>query len=151
MIQIAKVIGLSDTLAEIEVSRKAMCDGCHKMQCNGKCAMSGIMSSGNKMTAYAVNEADAKIGDTVEISTSDKDVLGAAAIVFVLPLVIGLLCYAASMLLGFSSDISTIAAIIGFVTVFPFLRIFEKKAKHKKPKLIVFRILTDDTGMSDDE
>ena len=152
MVQRAKVIGLDNDLAKIEVSRKAMCDGCHKMQCSGKCAMSGLMSSGSKMTALAVNKADAKVGDTVEISTSDKEVLGAAAIVFILPLAIGLLGFTTAKLLGLSSDISTIAAVAGFVAVFPFLRLFEKKSHAGEPKLVILKVLSDDdTVGSDDE
>lgn len=152
MVQRAKVIGLDNGLAKIEVSRKAMCDGCHKMQCSGKCAMSGIMSSGNKMTALAVNKADAKVGDTVEISTSDKEVLGAAAIVFILPIAIGLLCFTLAKLLGFSSDISTIAAVAGFAAVFPCLRLFDRKSHKNEPKLVILKVLSDDdTAESDDE
>ncbi|MBE6707780.1 MAG: hypothetical protein E7578_00885 [Ruminococcaceae bacterium] len=152
MVQRAKVIGFKNGLAEIEVSRKAMCDGCHKMQCSGKCAMSGIMSSGKKMTAYAINKADAEIGDSVEVSTSDKEVLGAAAAVFILPLIMGLICYVTTTLLGLSSDICIISAVVGFIIVFPFLRIFERKMKNNEPRLTILRILSDDDNViSDDE
>ena len=152
MVQTAKVIGLKDDLAEIEVSRKAMCDGCHQMHCGGKCAMSALMSSGSKMTAYAINNVDATIGDTVEISTSDKEVLTTAAAVFMLPLVIGLLLYMVSVFIGLSSRICVISAIVGFVAVFPVLRILDSKKKQRMPKISILRIISDDDiVLSDDE
>lgn len=151
MVQTAKVIGITDHLAEIEVSRKAMCDGCHKMQCSGKCAMSGLMSSGEKMTSFAVNKVGAKIGDTVEIETSDKEVLGTAALVFLLPLITGFAFYSLAVFLKFTMSIAVAAAVVGFVSVFLFLNLLEKKIRQREPKLTVTRILYDDADVQSDD
>ena len=56
MTQTATVKSVNGDKAVIEVSRKAMCDGCHNSNCGGSCPMSGIFSSGKMMTTTAVNK-----------------------------------------------------------------------------------------------
>ena len=150
MIQRAKVVEISDGHAVVQVSRKAMCDGCHKSECGGSCAMSAIFANGSTMTATAVNEAGAVVGDTVEIETSDKEVLGVASLVFLLPVVLGGVLYAAGSLLKLSSEICTAMAVAGFVAVFPFLRIVEKIKRRKGPRLFVIRVVNDNEYIRDE-
>ncbi len=151
MVQKAKVVDISGNLAVVEVSRRAMCDGCHKTGCGGKCAMSAIFATGSTMTASAANDIGAEIGDTVEIETSDREVLGTAAVVFILPIIIGGLFYASGMMLKLSSQICAVLAVAGFAAVLPFLRLIEKKKRKMGPQLFINRIITDDADYSDEE
>lgn len=145
MVQIAKVKNTNGKHCEIEVSRKAMCDGCHKSDCGSGCPMSGLFSLGRSMTAFAVNKAGASVGDTVEIETSDKSILLTAAAVFVLPIICGGIFYATAYYFRLDSIISAILAIIGFVIPFLFLKIAENQKKDREPSIIVARILKEDT------
>jgi len=151
MVQTAKVISKNGSLAVVEVSRKAMCDGCHNSKCEGGCAMSGLVSGGSKMTATAINEAKANIGDTVEIETSDKEVLSLALIVFIMPIIVGGIFFAVATHFGLAADISTILAIVGFAAAFPFMKIAEKRQSAKGPRLVVKRIVTDDSADGQNE
>lgn len=151
MVQKAKVVETSGNIATIEVSRKAMCDGCHKTKCGDKCAMSAIFANGSTMSAEAVNSIGAKVGDTVEIETSDSKVLGTATIVFILPILIGALFYTAGVFFGLKAAICVALAVFGFVSVFPFLRIIENKKRKKGPELFICRIITDEDILCDDD
>ena len=142
MQQTATVKEINSKYATIEVSRKAMCDGCHKSECGGSCPMSGLFSSGKTMTANAINDADAKLGDIVEIETSDREVLASALLVFILPLVSGGIFYAVSSLLSLDVKLCTILAVAGFIIPLPFLKLLENKTKKKDPQIKIVRILS---------
>jgi len=67
-----------------------------------------------KMTANAVNEAYAKPGDVVYISTPSKTVLFYSAVVFILPIIIGIAFY---FLASLFTDITAILALISVAAV----------------------------------
>ena len=141
MTQTATVKSVNGDTAVIEVSRKAMCDGCHNSNCGGSCPMSGIFSSGKTMTTTAVNKIGAVAGDTVEIETEDKEVLSAALFVFLLPLIFGGFFYVISSFITDSSVIQTVFAIIGFLFPFPFMKLLDNKRKNAVPKITVVRVI----------
>ena len=143
MVQKATVISVDGKYAEIEVSRQSMCGGCHQMKCGG-CSIAGLMSSGGKMKALAVNLAEASVGDTVEIETSDREVLKTAAAVFLLPIISGAIFYAAALYFSLPPDICAISAIAGFLLLFLLLRTAEKKLERREPKIVVSKILESD-------
>lgn len=143
MVQTATVKKICGKLAEIEVSRKAMCDGCHNSNCGSGCPMSSLFSSGKSMTATAVNKAGAVPGDTVEIETSDKEVLTSAVLVFILPIILGGVFFAVSSYFGANAYLSAGLAVLGFVLPFPILKIAENKAKTKEPSIIITRIINN--------
>ena len=143
MTGIATVKSADGKYAVIEVSRKAMCDGCHNSDCGGSCPMSGLFSSGKTMTAKAVNQIGAKAGDIVEIETSDREVLSSALCVFILPLIVAAAFYTLASLLSVDIRICTILSAVGFVVPFPFLRLLENKKNKKTPQISVIRIITD--------
>ncbi len=143
MVQTAIVKSLSGKLCTIEVSRKAMCDGCHKSDCGSGCPMSGLFSSGRAMTATAVNKAGASVGDTVEIETSDSFVLLTAAAVFILPLIFCGIFYLTASYFHLNSYFTTIFAIAGFIIPFFILKMVERRKKDSEPSITVTRILND--------
>ena len=141
MTQTATVKSVNGDKAVIEVSRKAMCDGCHNSNCGGSCPMSGIFSSGKMMTTTAVNKIGAVAGDIVEIETEDKEVLGAALLIFLLPLVLGGLFYTVTSWISDSSLIQTVSAITGFLLPFPFMKLLDNKKRNSAPKISIVRIV----------
>lgn len=141
MKQTATVKSISGKFAEIEVSRKAMCDGCHNSNCGSGCPMSGLFSVGKSMIASAENRIGASPGDQVEIETSDREVLLSAVLVFILPVITGGLAFMLSSYFGASYLVSAILSVLGFIAPFPFLRIAEKAQKNKSPKIIITKII----------
>ncbi len=86
MEQRAKVISVSGNQAIIEVRRKTACghdcDNCH-----------GCSSPDETIRVSAFNECNAKNGDDVIITSSSKQILGLAALLYIMPLVLMFLGY----------------------------------------------------------
>lgn len=152
MEQTAIVIATDGKYATVRVSRKAMCDGCHKTACGKGCAMSSLVAGGSTATANAINEVGAAVGDTVSVVSSDRAILTTAAAVFATPLVFGGAFYALALCLGASDTVSVCFAVLGFLAPFPFLRIAEKRRSGREPLLTVSRVVdTDENGIADGE
>lgn len=138
MRQRAVVISTNGELAEIEVSRSTMCDGCHKNgECGHTCELSGIVSGGKKMTTMAQNRVGAEVGDIVEVETEDRKVLGYAALVFLMPLLVCSVFYFIADAISDSDLTSMIVAALGFVLSFVALTILDRRKKRQQPDIII--------------
>jgi len=151
MVQKAVVESTDGKYARISVSRKGMCDGCHKMSCGEGCPMSSLISSGKEMTADAVNEIGAVPGDTVMVESPDAKVLGAAAAVFIMPLVFGIVCFAVAAAFGAGEMIAALCALGGFVLAMIVLRIINGIIQKKGPTLVIVKIIEKDGHSHSDE
>ena len=134
----ATVVKTEGNIAEIEVRRATMCEGCEKSGgCGGHCDISGLVATGGKMTAKAYNKIGAAVGDTVEVETESSRVLAYAALVFLLPLFIGGAFFAIADLVWKNSGISLLAAAVGFVLTFVFIAVIDRKTAKKKPDIVI--------------
>lgn len=130
MRQRAVVIKTEGKLAEIEVSRSTMCDGCQKNGgCAHHCELSGIVANSGKMRTTAQNTIGAKPGDTVEVETESTKVLGYAALVFVLPILVCAVFYFLADAVFSSETYALIAAAAGFVLSFLGISFFDRSKK----------------------
>ncbi|AOT72833.1 SoxR reducing system RseC family protein [Geosporobacter ferrireducens] len=128
MHQVGKVLEiLKGNKAGILMNKHAACGDCGACQ-HGKENMS--------LTITAINEVGAEVGDMVEVNMETQDVLGAAFIIYVIPLffmIIGVV--GGNFLLnkiGFIGNIEVYSAVIGFILMtlsFITIRMFEKKFK----------------------
>ncbi|MBR5446559.1 MAG: SoxR reducing system RseC family protein [Clostridia bacterium] len=132
--------------ATVEVSRSAMCDGCVKQDCAGHtCAAGALLGSSKTMTAKAKNPLGASVGDTVWVESADKTVLGYAALVFLMPVVVCFLLYAAAEALFTTLWIPYAAAAFGFIASFAVIGFVEKKKKNAEPDIIITDIVYGET------
>lgn len=92
----ARVIATEGTVATVEVQRKSACEGCHKMTSGEGCGVCSLLGSDNRFTSKADNSLGAKVGDRVEIETGTGRVLFYSTLVFLLPVLVGILLYAVS-------------------------------------------------------
>lgn len=130
MRQRAVVIKTEGKLAEIEVSRSTMCDGCQKNGgCAHHCELSGIVANSGKMRTTAQNTIGAKPGDTVEVETESTKVLGYAALVFVMPILVCAVFYFLADAVFSSETYALIAAAAGFVLSFLGISFFDRSKK----------------------
>ena len=98
---------LSNGMAEIAVRRESACGGnCHA--CGGTCASKNIIK------VSAKNPVLAGVGDRVVVASSTSGILGAAVVVYVIPLVLFFTFYAVSALLGAAATLCTTASLLGF-------------------------------------
>ena len=109
MLQKAVVKGvIYRTHAEIEVQRQGACSH----DC-GKCGGCGHPTE--RIRATAINRIGAETGDVVTIEGSSKQILGMAAVVYAIPLVLFFVLYGVCAGLGLSEGPAACAGIIGFV------------------------------------
>lgn len=140
MTQRAKVVETADGYAVIEVSRAAMCDGCHN-SCGSSCPMAGIFGKGKSARARAKNHVGAAVGDVVTVEAGASSVLLPAAMLFLLPLIIAAAFYAAAYHLSANQNASLISAIAGFVAAFGISAIAEKRKRTREPEIRITAIV----------
>lgn len=100
---------LLNGMAEIEVARASACGH----DCS-KCGGCGTAVQ-QRIRAIARNEARAQLGDIVTIEGDTKKVFGAAAMVYILPLVLFLAVYAMARVGGLADSMAALVGASGFV------------------------------------
>lgn len=143
MRQRAVVIRTEGKIAEIEVSRSSMCDGCQKNGgCEHHCELSGLIAgSGKTMKTTAQNRIGAEAGDTVEVETESTKVLGYAALVFMMPMLVCAVFYFLASALFASETAGVIAAAVGFALSFVGISLFDRAKKKSLPDIVIVDIL----------
>lgn len=142
MRQRAVVIKAEGKYAEIEVSRATMCEGCQKNGgCEHPCELSGIVAGSGKMRTTAQNKIGAKPGDTVEVETESTKVLGYAALVFVMPILVCAVFYFLGKAIWSSETPALIAAAAGFVLSFLGISVFDRSKKKSEPDIQIVEIV----------
>lgn len=112
MIQTAKVLSiLDDGRAMVTVKRQSAC-GHDCSKCGGGCAELAVLPT---VTVKAENLAHAVVGDTVTVASSSKKILGAAVLVYMVPLVLFLLGYCVAGAMGLGGGVCAAIGIGGFV------------------------------------
>lgn len=110
MIQKALVKKILDTThAEIEVQRQSACGH----DCS-KCGGCGTPTE--RIQAIAVNSVHADVGDIVTVEGSSKQILGMAAVVYAIPLVLFFVLYGICAAFHAPEAISILAGFIGFIS-----------------------------------
>lgn len=142
MRQRAVVIELSGKEALIEVSRATMCDGCEKHGgCEGHCEITGLLSTGGKMKTRALNTVGASVGDTVEVETASRKVLGYAALVFILPIIVAGILYGLAEKIWRTQGAALIGAGVGFAVTFAGIAVFDRIKSKALPDIEIVDIV----------
>lgn len=117
---------LSETTAEVEVVRRGACGG----DC-AKCGGCEAMAVGKNVSIHVNNPIGALIGDTVTIEGETKKVLGFAALVYTLPVVLFFMGYVLFALLQKGEGIAALGgcvfAAIGVLIAIRYNRKMEQK------------------------
>ncbi len=143
MTQKGTVLEVNGKTALVSVRRSSMCDGCEKNSgCSGSCGAGELLGAGKTMTAVASNEIGAAVGDTVELETESRTVLGYAALVFLFPILLCGGAYGVSTALGAGEKAAMIWAVGGFAGAFLLILVFDRLKKKKgTPDIKITRIL----------
>lgn len=139
MKNIGRVVNLRDGLAEIAIGRHATCESC------GACLAS---LDPKQRTLLAANDRGAGIGNTVEIEVPPVRAVGAAFLLFIAPLALGLagayLGYRIALSLGWPEAIVAIGlGCVAFMLSLLILRFAEHSGSRARMARIV-RILPDE-------
>ena len=146
MRQRARVLEVKGKTATVSVSRASMCEGCVKSGgCGGHCDLTGLVAMDRSMKAEAQNPIGAKPGELVEVETDSRRVIGYAALVFLLPVIVCGLCYMAGSRLFGGEKAGVIAAAVGFVLTFALIALIDRTLRRRTPDIrIVERVGTPD-------
>lgn len=110
------------TSAEVEITRSSAC--------GESCASCGLCP-GQTARIYAINDVNAKAGDTVIIDMSDKKVLGAAFLVYIVPLIMLIAGYFSGYALFKSDGIAILTGFIFMAVTFILLMRTDRKLKRR--------------------
>ena len=141
MRQKAVVLETYGKRAKIKVLRSSMCEGCTKKDGGGSCACGELMGANRVMIAEAENNVNAVSGDAVEIETESSVVLGYAALVFLVPV---LLFFAGYMVAQACTAVEYLPWIIGagcFLLSFLPILILEKQKQKIAPQIRIVAVL----------
>lgn len=120
--------------AQVSVIRTSACDGCHSKDFCLSC-------SKKEMTVSVLNDIGAMPGDTVELFSPTGRVLGYAALVFVLPIVLSILGYIGAYYL-FGEGSATLGALGAFVLTFAVIcAAFNTPWAKKKTRMHISKII----------
>jgi len=131
MKQTAIVEAVSGENAKVKVKRDSACAGCKSAGLCNTCYKT--------ITAEAFNKAGAVIGDTVEIETESKIIIGYAAVTFVVPIICALLLYNISYAILKTETLPYIFTFIGFIV--PFIILYIVMGKRGKTDIIITKII----------
>ncbi len=143
MRQRATVLNTEGNMALIRVSRGTMCQGCEKNGGCSHCHITGLVAGDNQMEARAYNKIGASVGDTVEVESAGTKVLGYAALVFLLPILVCALFYLTANALFQSALVGALSALGGFVLTFVLIALFDRRAAKKTPAIVIVNRLTE--------
>lgn len=121
MKQTAIVKAVVDETAILLVKRQTMCDGCHKESGCGGCSQI--------IEVRVKNTLNATVGDTVTIETPGATVIGVAALVFLLPLLLAFAAYGVATLFTDSTLYKTLASLITPALAYAVIAIVVRKSK----------------------
>ncbi len=143
MKQRAEVLELRGNNALVSVRRSSMCEGCEKQGgCGSSCAAGELLGAGKTMTALASNEIGAGVGDTVEVESESRTVLGYAALVFLFPILLCAVFYLIGFALNQNESTAMLFGLLGFLSAFLVILLFDRmKKKRAKPDIRITRIL----------
>lgn len=143
MKQTAEVLELKGKNALISVRRSSMCEGCEKQgSCGTSCSAGELLGAGKTMTVLASNEIGAKAGDTVEVESESRTVLGYAALVFLFPILMCAAFYLVGKVLSLGEAGAMLVGLGGMAVSFAIvLGIDRMKKKSARPDIRITKIL----------
>ena len=109
-------------MAAVQVERGTACGG-NCASCGGTCSFR------NLLTARAVNRVGAQVGDRVTIQSRSSRIIGAAAMIYLIPIAVFLIGYAVAAALGAKEGaaiaVSVLCLVLGCIGV----AIFQRRRK----------------------
>ena len=145
----ATVISTEGEFALVESKRRSACDGCHKQKEGSSCAMCTLMGDKAEFRTRARNPIGAKAGDQVMVKSPSGRVLAYGALVFLMPLLLGVLFYFLCSLVTASEPIRLCSALLAFGGAYVFLWLYSRFVISRRCDVTVTRILSSAAEQED--
>ena len=146
MLTKAEVIKVDGEVAVVEVERKSACDGCHKNETGDGCSICSLTGGNRKFSSKALNKIGAKVGDIVEIESSSSRVLLYSALVFLLPVIVGIAFYFLANGAWHKELYSYIALVVGFAVSFAAVWVYSHIVGKKRCDIEIIKVLAYTNG-----
>ena len=131
-----KVVRVKRSSACVEIVRSSACEGCKAC----------MLAKKKVTTLYAVNDANANVGDDVLVSLAPQKPLVATLMLFILPLVLMIVALTIAAIAGKSELMLALYALIGLVAGWLIAFVFDKFYYSKKYVSHVIEILNTRQG-----
>lgn len=141
MRQKAVVLETYGERAKIKVLRSSMCEGCTKKADGHTCACGELLGANRVMIAEAENKVNAVSGDAVEIETESSVVLGYAALVFLVPVLLFFLGYSFAQACTEAEYVPWIVGLCCFFLSFIPILVLEKRKQKMTPQIRIVTVL----------
>ena len=139
----ATVIAVTQACAVVEVQRLSACEGCHKAENGQECTVCTLMGGQRRFRSNAANPIGARVGDRVVIESRTDRVLWYAALVFLLPLVVTLLCWGVAVCLTQNETVRAITAAAGFLFSFFGIFLYSRFVQNRRYDVVITAIVQD--------
>ena len=123
---------LSHSMAEVAVARSTAC--------GGNCGSCEACAFQNTLKTVAANKVGALPGQRVVVETSSSVIFGAAALVYIMPLLFFIAGYAAASLLGASEGICVLASFLALGLSAVIIVLSQRRKKNKNIKFDIVEI-----------
>lgn len=128
MLQTGIIRKLNNSEAEVEITRSSAC--------GESCASCGLCP-GQTARVFAVNDLNAQEGDTIVIDMADKKILGAAFLVYIVPIIMLIAGYFISNALFHDESLAILTGFIFLAVTFIVLMRLDRGLKRKYTPRIV--------------
>jgi len=119
-------------MAKVELAEKEVC---HKCPSESFCKL----TTGGSRTIDALNEMGAKVGDTVKIEISSKNILVSAFFVYIYPILVLLFAGALTQLISGSQNLAIIIGLTALAVSFLVVRFVNRKMSRAKKLIPVIK------------
>ncbi len=126
---------LPDGMAEVAVARTTACGG------NCPSCESCIFQS--EIKTLARNRIEARPGQRVVIATQSKAIFGAAALVYLMPVVLMILSYALASLCGAGEGLRVLVSFLALLASAGILVLSQRSRKKKEIRFEIVRLAED--------
>lgn len=123
---------LPNSMAEVAVARSTAC--------GGNCGNCEACAFQNTLKTVAANKIGAVPGQRVVVETSSSVIFGAAALVYIMPLIFFVAGYALADFMGASEGISVIASFLALALSGIILVVSQRRKKNKSIKFDIVGI-----------
>ena len=145
----AYVIELLGKTAKVRVIRRTACDSCASCAQKEACHAELLLSDANKTyDIEAENTVNAKKGDLVEIQSENKKQLALSALLFVVPVIFGIIVYTLAFYVFDFAEYAVISAVFAAAAAF-FVCAFSADRYSKKHMKSYITKIIEESGNED--
>lgn len=138
---------VDENIAVVLVARRSACDGCHKAEGDKGCSVCTLLGGGGEARTRARNPVGACVGDSVAVESRTRRILGYAALVFMMPVLLSLIGYAVGVLTHVGEGVTLCLALGGFLLSLAIIYFYSRLVVARRVDVEIVEILSSTDGV----